>query len=37
MLTPNVTEITRAGRSWSHPVPPSEQRVVRPVARPVRP
>jgi hypothetical protein len=36
MLTPKVTEITRAGSSWTHTVLPSERRVVRPAGRPVR-
>lgn len=37
MLTPKVTEITRAGATWTHPVAPSEQRVVRPAGPRPRP
>jgi hypothetical protein len=37
MLTPNVIEITRAGTTWTHPVTPSEQRVVRPTGTAPRP
>jgi hypothetical protein len=32
MLTPTVTEITRAGTTWTHQVRPADRRVVRPVA-----
>jgi hypothetical protein len=31
MLTPKVTEITRAGTTWTHPVLPADRRIARPV------
>ena len=36
MLTPKVTEITRAGNGWTHPVLPADRRVVRPATAPAR-